>query len=144
MSRTFIAVVALGAALAACKRPREADASREVLRQSMRGVLAYPRSSIVSTIAGTDAGQVTLTSPTEVDTIAAWYRLALKLNGWTLQNDSKAADGTISLYAEQGSKPLWITLKPNVGAPGTTYTLIGAAVDTAGVDTTARKDTGRH
>jgi hypothetical protein len=143
MSRAFMLVV-LGITAAGCKRPGQVDQSRAVLRQSMRGVLAYPRSSLVSMTAGTDAGQVTLTSPTPVDTIAAWYRLALKLNGWILQNDARSPDGTISLYAQKGSKPLWITLKANVGGPGTTYMLIGAAVDTSGVDSTAPKVTDRH
>jgi hypothetical protein len=28
----------------------------------------------------------------------------------------------------KGTRPLWVTLRPNVGAAGTTYTVIGAVV----------------
>jgi hypothetical protein len=70
-----------------------------------------------------------------VDTVAAWYHRMLPLNGWELQSDAKAPDGTVSLFAQKGDKPLWITLRPNAGGPGTTYTLIGAAVDSAKTDT---------
>jgi len=60
--------------------------------------------------------------------VAAWFRQALKLNGWTLQSDLTGRDGTVTLYAEQAKRPLWITLKANVGGPGTTYTVIGGIV----------------
>jgi len=133
MSRTFIALTVLTCAVGACERHDQA-ASRAVLREAMHGVLAYPRSTLVSLTAGTDAGQMELTSPDAVDTVAGWFRLALPMNGWKLQSDAKAADGTVSIYAQKGAKPLWITLKPTVGAPGTTYTMIGAAVDSTKSD----------
>ena len=44
------------------------------------------------------------------------------------------ADGTVSIYAQKGTKPLWISLKPSVAAPGTTYTMIGATVDSTKAD----------
>src|SRR2546427_104958 len=84
--------------------------------------------------AGSDAGQLELPSPAAVNTVAAWFRLALPMNGWTLQSDARAADGTVSIYAQKGTKPLWISLKPSVGAPGTTYTMIGATVDSTKAD----------
>jgi hypothetical protein len=31
----------------------------------------------------------------------------------------------MTLYAQKGDRPLWITFRPNVGGPGTTYTMIG-------------------
>jgi len=136
MSRTVVVLTVLTCVVGACER-RDQGASRAVLRQAMHGVLAYPRSALVSMTAGSDAGQMELTSPDAVDTVAQWFRLALPMNGWRLQSDAKGADGTVSLYAQKGAQPLWITLKPSVGAPGTSYTLIGAAVDSA------RPDSGR-
>jgi hypothetical protein len=32
------------------------------------------------------------------------------------------------MYAEHGQRPLWVTVRPNVGGPGSTYTMIGAIV----------------
>ncbi len=133
MSRTFVVVTVLMCAVGACERHGQV-ASRAVLRQAMQGVLAYPRSTLVSMTAGTDAGQMVFTSPDGVDTVAHWFRLALPMNGWKLQSDAKAADGTVSMYAQKGIKPLWITFKRNVGAPGTTYTLIGAVTDSTTSD----------
>ncbi|OLC06595.1 MAG: hypothetical protein AUH46_00090 [Gemmatimonadetes bacterium 13_1_40CM_70_15] len=126
-------MIALTCTVGACERHDQA-ASRAVLREAMHGVLAYPRSTLVSMTAGSDAGQLEFTSPDAVDTVAGWFRLALPMNGWTLQSDAKAADGTVSIYAQKGNKPLWISLKPSVGAPGTTYTMIGATVDSTKAD----------
>jgi hypothetical protein len=50
------------------------------------------------------------------------------LNQWTLQSDMTGNDGSVSIAAQRGKRPLWITLRPNVGGPGTTYTIIGAVV----------------
>ena len=133
MSRAFVALAVLMCAVGACQRHDRA-ASRAVLHEAMHGVLAYPRSSLVSMTSGSDAGQLELVSPDPVDTVAHWFRLALPMNGWQLQSDAKGADGTVSLYAQQGTRPLWITLKPNVAAPGTTYTLIGAVVKSTKAD----------
>jgi len=44
------------------------------------------------------------------------------------ESDGRLPDGGITIYAEQGKRPLWITLHPTVGGPGTTYNLIGAQV----------------
>jgi hypothetical protein len=34
------------------------------------------------------------------------------------------------LYAQQGKRPIWITIHPSVGGPGTTYTVISGIPDT--------------
>lgn len=123
-------VVVLGCLVlvAACDRPDQPNA-RQVAARALRGALSYPNSTIVSVSAGTDAAEVTLTAPDSVGRIAGWFREALTLNGWVLKNDGKGADGAVSIYAEKDGRPLWLTLKPNVGAPGTTYTLIGAVIE---------------
>jgi hypothetical protein len=116
----------------ACERPGGQASERALAARVFAGVLAYPRSSVVTVSAGPDAAQVVLTTPAPPQTVAAWYRSALPLNGWQLRNDQAMADGSITIYADSGTRPLWITLRANVGAPGTTYTLVGAiTVDTA-------------
>lgn len=91
--------------------------------------MSYPQSTIVSVSAGTDAAEVTLTAGDPVERVAGWFREALPLNGWQLRNEGKGPDGAVSIYAEKEGRPLWLTLKPNVGGPGTTYTLIGAIIE---------------
>jgi len=126
--RTTLFLALLGtAAVVACEKRGQAN-PRPTVSRALRGVLVYPLSTEVSIAAGTDAGQATLTTPESLTTVAAWFRQALKLNGWTLQSDLTGRDGTVTLYAEQAKRPLWITLKANVGGPGTTYTVIGGIV----------------
>ena len=113
----------------ACDRPKEPDA-RQVASRALQGVLSYPGSTIVKVNAGTDAAEVTFTTPDAVEHVATWLRHALTLNGWQLRNEGKGAGGAVSIYAEKpDGRPLWVTLRPNVGGPGTTYTLIGAIIE---------------
>ena len=126
-------------ALAACDRQPQAD-PRAMVQKAMQGVLVYPLSTEVGIAAGADAAQVTLASADSVGKVARWFRQALLANGWTLVSDVTNPDGSIAMSATQGKRPLWITLHPNVGAPGTTYTVIGAVVasDSAARDTTRK------
>ncbi len=99
-----------------------------MVQKTMHGVLAYPMSIQVSASAGEDAAQVTMTSPDSVAKVADWFRRSLATNGWTLLSDVTTADGSTTMSASQGKRPLWITFRRNEGAPGTTYTVIGAVV----------------
>jgi hypothetical protein len=133
-----ICLTALALTASACERREERD-PRPVLRRALRGVLVYPLSSKIDFAVGEEVGQATLATPDSVVRVATWFREALRLNGWTLQSDLTARDGIVTIYAERGRQPLWITLRPNSGAPGTTYTVIGAIVEdsaTAGRDST--------
>jgi hypothetical protein len=114
-------------AVAACNRPQPPD-TRAMLRKSLHGVLVYPRSTLVDAASGTDAAQVTLTTLDSVAVVASWFREELNLNGWALQSDVTNGDGSIAIVAQKGNRPLWITLRSNVGGPGSTYTVIGAVV----------------
>jgi hypothetical protein len=125
MRPTFILFLCVAAA--ACNRPQPPD-TRAMLRKSLHGVLVYPRSTLVDVSSGADAAQVTLTTLDSVAVVASWFRTELNLNGWALQSDVTSGDGSIAIAAQKGSRPLWITLRPNVGGPGSTYTVIGAVV----------------
>ena len=125
--------------LSACERPGERASERALTAKVLEGVLAFPQSTLLGVSAGSDAGQATFTTPAAPGSVAAWYRQALKLNGWQIRTDQAMPDGSISIYAEQGTRSLWITLQANVGAPGTTYTLVGAIRAT---DTTAGQRSG--
>lgn len=120
-------VLLLLAAVAACDRPQPPD-TRAILRKSLHGVLVYPRSTLIDATSGSDAAQVTLTTLDSLAVVAGWFRGELKLNGWALQSDVTNGDGSIAIVAQKGSRPLWIMLRPNVGGPGSTYTVIGAVV----------------
>jgi len=108
-----------------CDRTPDPQPDREFAAGVLHGVLAYPRSSVVSVTRGADVAQATLSAAAPVDSVATWYRRMLRLNGWDLQNDAIMNDGSVAISAHKGERPLWITLKAMVGGPGTTYTLIG-------------------
>ena len=127
MPRSFIFGLLAVVAVAGCEK-RHAAESRAMASRVLQGVLVFPRSQVVSVASGTDAAQVELSPETSLDAVAAWYRQTLRLNGWDLKSDGRLADGGVTIYAELGKRPLWITLHPTVGGPGTTYNLIGAQV----------------
>jgi hypothetical protein len=127
MPRAFPLLLAI-ALLAACERPGNPDEARAFAARALRGTLAYPQSSVVSVSAGDEAAELVLSSPDSVAAVAAWYRRALPLNGWEVKRDVRDRSGTVTIYAEQGPRPLWVTLRPNVGGAGTTYTMVGAVV----------------
>jgi len=127
MRRSFILCLLAAVSVAACEKRHEA-ASRAMAVRVLGGVLVYPGSALANVASGTDAAQVQLSSPASPAAVATWYRQTLRLNGWELKSDGTLPDGGITIYAEQGKRPLWITLHPTVGGPGTTYNLIGAQV----------------
>ena len=129
MQRPLVPVLFLAFGLAACHRP--AEVSRHTIAQSLRGVLVYPRSTLVDMASGDSAGQLTLASPDAPDSVAAWFRLSLSLNNWSLQGDARQADGSIVMYAERRSQPLWITIRQATGTVGTSYTVTGAITGSA-------------
>jgi len=119
----FIVIVML---LAGCERPGDnAEETRHRAGQALSGTLAYPRSSMVSVSAGEEAAQLVMSSPDSVTTVATWFLKALPLNHWDVKRTVSDRSGTVTIYAEQNKRPLWLTLRPNVGGPGTTYTMIG-------------------
>ncbi|HEV8399835.1 MAG TPA: hypothetical protein VGQ18_08360 [Gemmatimonadales bacterium] len=123
---TLFLVLALLAA--GCNRERSDADARALAVRALRGALAYPQSTLVNLSAGTDAAELTFTSGAAAADVAQWYRRALTANGWEVKSDQTGRDGAIAMYAEQGPRPLWLTVRPNVGGPGSTYTMIGAIV----------------
>jgi len=126
MSRSVLLLLVLALVAGACDRDRDAQKTREFTGRMLKGVLAYPQSTLVSISAGEDAAEMVLSTSTPVPGVAAWYRQALALNGWELRSDIVQRDGSVAIYAQKGTQPLWVTLRANVGGPGTTYTLVGA------------------
>ncbi|HXO84719.1 MAG TPA: hypothetical protein VN803_04255 [Gemmatimonadales bacterium] len=118
-------LVLVCAALLACERPGNPEQQRRLTGQALRGTLAYPRSTMVSVSAGEEAAQLVMSSPDSVGVIAKWFVQVLTLNKWDVQRNITDRNGTVTIYAEQEKRPLWLTLRPNVGGPGTTYTMIG-------------------
>lgn len=133
MQRPIIPMLFLALGLSACHRPSEA--SRHTIAQSLKGVLVYPRSTVINMASGDSAGQLTLSSPDQPDSIAAWFRVTLALNHWNLQSDARQPDGSMIMYAERQSQPLWITIQRATGTGGTSYTVTGAIAGSA--DSTA-------
>jgi hypothetical protein len=132
MSKHFFILLALaGAAGAAgaCNRGTDTTAQRQLAGRVLKGALAYPNSALIGVAAGEDAAELRFTSPDAPKDVAAWFREVLPMNKWELEHDAVNRDGSIVIYAKQGERPLWITLSPHQGGPGTSYTMIGAVVE---------------
>lgn len=128
MRRSVPLLLALLLLATGCDRDRETRRARSLVGRALQGALAYPGSAVVNFSAGEDAAQIELSTPASVQDVAAWYREALPLNGWEVQSDAADRSGAVTMYAEKGKRPLWLTLRPNVGGPGSTYTMVGAIV----------------
>jgi len=124
----FLLLVAV-AALPGCSRRDAGAADRQLAGRVMKGVIAYPGSQLLGVSTGQDAAAVQLLAPADQAKVAAWFRQALPLNKWELERDAKDQDGSVVIYARQGPRPLWVTLRPTVAGVGTTYSLIGAVVE---------------
>lgn len=129
MRRALPLLLALLVLATGCDRDRESRRARGIIGRTMPEALAYPGSSLVSYSAGEDAAQIELTTSAPVEAVAAWYRQTLPLNGWDVQSDAADRSGAVTIYAEKHKRPLWVTLRANVGGPGTTYTLMGAVIE---------------
>jgi len=127
MHRSALFIV-LALLAAGCNRQRSDEDARALAARALRGALAYPQSTLVNLSAGTDAAELTFTSAATAADVAQWYRRALTANGWEVKSDQTGRDGAIAMYAEQGQRPIWLTVRPNVGGPGSTYTMIGAVL----------------
>ena len=123
MTRAAAFVVAL-AWLLACDRPGSPEQTRQLAGKALSGTLAYPRSTMVTVSAGDEAAELVMSSPDSVKEVARWFLEALPLNRWEVKR-TISDRGTVTIYAEREKRPLWLTLRPNVGGPGTTYTMIG-------------------
>jgi hypothetical protein len=128
--RRPLAFLALLVLAIACERRQPPDA-RAMASKALSGVLVYPLSSEVDVSAGEDAAQVTLSTRDSLPQVAGWFRRNLTSNGWSLQSDVTSGD-SVTIVARMGKRPLWLTLRSNTGAPGTTYTIIGPVPDSAG------------
>src|SRR5258707_3805961 len=94
-------LVLLLIAAAACNRPQPPD-TRATLRQSLHGVLVYPRSTLIDLASGSDAAQVTLTTLDSVADVAPWFPSQLNLHRWALQSDRTDGDGSIAIPGPKG------------------------------------------
>src|SRR5690349_1801425 len=133
MQRPLVPILFLAFGFTACHRP--AEVSRQTVARSLKGVLVYPRSTVVDMASGDSAGQLSLASRANPDSVAQWFRSSLTLNHWVLQSDARQPDGSVIMYAERKSQPLWITIRQATGTVGTSYTVTGAIEGSA--DSTA-------
>ena len=132
------------AVLAVAGCDRRGEVSRTTIAQSLKGVLVYPRSRLVSMSSGDSAGQLTLSTADAPDSVAKWFRGMLVTNHWDLQSDSRQSDGSIQMYAERARRPLWIHISETSGAPGATYSVTGAIVGSLDTAAKAPGDSGQR
>ena len=89
-----------------------------------------PNPEVVSRGSSADALQLTLYSPLEAGKVVDYYRSALTGGNWRLVSDTKSADGSTALYAEQDGPPLWVRIWKANDRPGTMVQLTGAVIAT--------------
>jgi hypothetical protein len=107
--------------------------------------LPLPRDAeFVSRASSADALEITLYTPADVPEVTEYYRKVLGSKNWRLVSDSKNADGSTVLYAEQNGPPLWVRIWKPSDRGGTMVQLTGAVVDkgskpASGRDTSSKR-----
>jgi hypothetical protein len=117
--------------LVACKpEHRSAQPPPPDLTKAFRNLPLPPDPELVARSNGSDALQLTIHSPANIDEVTAFYRQVLSGEHWRLISDRTNPDGSTALYAEQDGPPLWVRIW-KLGDRGTMVELTGAVVDTA-------------
>jgi hypothetical protein len=87
-----------------------------------------PDPVLVSRAGSGDALQLTVHTPADMEQVLDFYRGVLSTGNWRLISDSKNADGSTALYAEQTGPPLWVRIW-KLGDRGTMVELTGAVIE---------------
>lgn len=108
---------------AACSEPKKHEAS---VFDVLPIIPTPPASQVIGREGGEDAVKIRFRSSMDADSVADYYRRVLAERPWRLVSDVKAADGTITLYAEQDGPPLWVSIRRASGSAGSFIDLAGA------------------
>lgn len=85
-----------------------------------------PNAEVISREGGEDALKFRFKSDMDPDRLANYYRGVLSKAPWRLVSDSPAADGSLTLYAEQNGPSIWVTIRKADGAAGSFVDIAGA------------------
>jgi hypothetical protein len=108
---------------AACSEPKKQEAN---VFDVMPTIPLPPASQVIGREGGEEAVKIRFRSSMDADSVASYYRRILAGRPWRLVSDVKAADGTITLYAEQDGPSLWVSIRRASGSAGSFVDLAGA------------------
>ncbi|MEP6573580.1 MAG: hypothetical protein ABJD11_12820 [Gemmatimonadota bacterium] len=136
-----LAAVVLAGTVACGREPVKVAKVSDVLPN-----LPIPQDAKVISRAGSeDALQIVFTTEATPDQMSAFYRTTFTRPPWHLVSDQKTADGALTLYAESGGPPMWVTIRSTAGESGSTVELSGAsAYKPRGADSTTRGPGSLH
>ncbi len=142
-TRPWLAAVgALGALLLACGADQPEPPKPPTAAVALPNLPLPPNAEFVARSGGSDALQLTLRSPVPAEKVADYYRAVLRRGRWRLVADSKDAEGSVVLYAEQDGPPLWVRVSPADHGSGSVIQLTGAVVPANGLRDSLRRGDG--
>lgn len=108
-------------ALGACRddKPKQATVG-----ETMPNLPLPPSAEFISKSGSADALQLVFQSPATAENVVRYYRDAFSHGAWKLLSDTRQADSTVVLYAEQLGHPMWVRVKPT--GPTARVELMGA------------------
>jgi hypothetical protein len=130
MRMLALATVTLSLAVLGCDGDEEAGPVEEPSLQALHGVPLFRPALSMARRGSGGTVELVFHAGTTPDSVAGFYRRTLVADGWTIQGDVTAPDGTVTLHAERDGKPVWVLVKLRPGGQGTEFTLIGAEPDT--------------
>ena len=135
MRRYIVTLAAVAVVASACGSEAREEVKPPDVMLAFPNLTVPPGGRFVSRGGGADATELTIHSPGSLEGVSNYFREYLSQPGWRLVSDTKDTAGTVQLYGESPTRPMWIRLRTIDG--GVETVLIGAV---PGYDTTfARK-----
>ena len=131
----IVLLAALAVAVTGCGSEARDEVEPPDVLVAFPNLTVPPGGRFVARGGGHDATELTIHSPGSLEGVSNYFREYLSQPGWRLISDTKDSAGTVQLYGESPTRPMWIRLRTIDG--GVESILIGAV---PGYDTTfARK-----
>ncbi len=145
--RTFLVTLVAAVAVAtACGSDAPAVKPPDMMT-AFPNLTLPPGGRFVARGGGADAAELVIHSPGSVEVESTYYREYLSKAPWRLVSDTKGPVGTVLLYGESETRPMWVRLREidggvesilTGGVPGYDTTYARKAADTRDTTNTLR------
>lgn len=131
MRTIILSAAVVIAAVSACRSDAPEAVTPPDVFTAFPNLTLPPGGRFVSRGGGADATQLTIHSPGTLQSVATYFREYLSQPGWRLVGDTQDSTGSVQLYAEGPSRPMWVRLRTIDGGVETVLTGAVPGYDTS-------------
>jgi len=93
---------------------------------AFRGVPFMFGARFIATSHTGDVAETKLLIDASPDSVANFYRVGLLRRGWSIANDARAADGSVTILARAADhRSVWLVIAPDSAGRGTILSVVG-------------------